>query len=135
MGKNNQSNKHKSIHKNIQSLNESRTGGQIALKGYSYQMFYHRPFGKGDEKGDEKAIKKYKIIMRAEAALRIIEDNPIIPVNELASALNVTRKQTENALKRLKEDGRIHRERSDCKGKWIIRRVDLNNNTQEYING
>ena len=79
-------------------------------------MLYHRPFGKGDEK----AIKKDKIIMRAEAALRIIEDNPIITVNELASALNVARKQTENALKRLKEDGRIHRERSACKGKWII---------------
>lgn len=80
----------------------------------------HRLFGKGDEKGDEKAIKKDKIIMRAEAALRIIEDNPIITVNELASALNVTRKQAENALKLLKEDGRIHREGSARKGRWII---------------
>ena len=94
----------------------------------------HRLIEKGDKKGDEKAIKKDKIIMRAEAALRIIADNPKITVNELASTLNVTRKQAENALKRLKEDGRIHREGSARKGKWIISRADLKNNTQEYSN-
>lgn len=40
MGKKNQRNKHNKIHTNIQSLNEARTGGQIALRGYSYQMLY-----------------------------------------------------------------------------------------------
>ena len=40
MGKKNQRNKHNKNHTNIQSLNEARTGGQIALRGYSYQMLY-----------------------------------------------------------------------------------------------
>ena len=81
----------------------------------------HRIFEKGDEKGDEKKLKKEdEIIERVEVALKVVAANPNITVNELASELNVTRKQAENALKRLKEDGRIHREGSARKGKWII---------------
>lgn len=76
---------------------------------------------KGDKKGDKKAMKKEdEIKARADAALKAITANPQITVNELASALSVSRKQTENALKRLKESGRIHREGSARNGKWII---------------
>ena len=81
----------------------------------------HRLLEKGDEKGDEKKIKKEdEIKERVEVALKIVATDPKITVNELASAMNVTRKQAENALKRLKKDGRIHREGSARKGKWII---------------
>lgn len=81
----------------------------------------HRLLEKGDEKGDEKKIKKEdEIRERVEVALKIVATDPKITVNELASAMNVTRKQAENALKRLKKDGRIHREGSARKGKWII---------------
>ena len=76
---------------------------------------------KGDKKGDENAMKKEdEIKARADAALKAITANPQITVNELASTLSVSRKQTENALKRLKESGRIHREGSARNGKWII---------------
>ena len=52
---------------------------------------------KGDKKGDEKAMKKEdEIKARADAALKAITANPQITVNELASELNVSRKQTEN---------------------------------------
>ena len=64
--------------------------------------------------------KEDEIKARADAALKAITANPQITVNELASALSVSRKQTENALKRLKESGRIHREGSARNGKWII---------------
>ena len=84
-------------------------------------MIFIAFFEKGDEKGDEKKIKKEdEIKERVEVALKIVATDPKITVNELASAMNVTRKQAENALKRLKKDGRIHREGPARKGKWII---------------
>ena len=36
-----------------------------------------------------------------------------------ADLLNITQKQTENAIKRLKETKRIHREGNAHNGKWI----------------
>lgn len=77
----------------------------------------HRLFEKGDEK---KMKKEDEIKERVEVALKLVATDPKITVSELASAMNVTRKQAENALKRLKDDGRIHREGSARKGKWII---------------
>ena len=58
--------------------------------------------------------------MRIEAAYNLIKENPVITVLELATSLNATKKQTENVIKRLKEDGRIRREGSSRNGKWII---------------
>lgn len=40
MRKKKQGKEQKKNHTSIQSLNEARTGGQVALKGYSYQMLY-----------------------------------------------------------------------------------------------
>lgn len=73
------------------------------------------------EKGDEKEMKKGdEIASRVEKTLEIITNNPQITINELALALQSTKKQAETAINRLKETGRIHREGSARNGKWII---------------
>jgi predicted HTH transcriptional regulator len=88
----------------------------LTLKNMNYRLSE-----KGDKKGDEKAMKKGdEIAMRIEAAYNLIKENPVITVLELATSLNATKKQTENVIKRLKEDGRIRREGSSRNGKWII---------------
>lgn len=73
------------------------------------------------EKGDEKEMKKGdEIASRVEKTLEIITNNPQITINELALALQSTKKQAETAINRLKETGRIHREGSARNGKWIV---------------
>ena len=49
-----------------------------------------------------------------------ISENPNITIKGLVSLLNITKKQVESAIKKLKEDKRIHRSGSDRSGKWII---------------
>lgn len=65
------------------------------------------------KKGDE-------IAARIEKVLSVLMENPEITVNELALLLDITRKQAESALKKLKESGKIKRDGSARNGKWII---------------
>lgn len=68
---------------------------------------------KGDKKGDE-------IAERIERVFSAIANNPEITVKELEDLLNISKKQTENAIKQLKEANRIHRNGSARNGKWIV---------------
>lgn len=65
------------------------------------------------KKGDE-------IAARLEKVLSVLIENPEITVNEIALLLNITKKQAESALKKLKESDRIKRDGSARNGKWII---------------
>ena len=88
----------------------------LTLKNLNYPLS-----GKGDEKGDKKAMKKGdEIEARVEAAYAAIIADPTITVRALSMQLQATQKQTELALKRLKESGRIRREGTARGGKWIV---------------
>ena len=61
-----------------------------------------------------------EIAERIERVFAAISDDPEITVKELSSMLNITQKQTENAIKQLKGSKRIHREGTARNGKWIV---------------
>ncbi len=95
----------------------SENGGFfLTLKNLNYRLSQ-----KGDKKGDKKAMKKSdEIAERTELVFAAISEKPDITVKELVSQLGITQKQTENALKKLKESNRIHREGNTRSGKWVI---------------
>ncbi|WP_196231688.1 winged helix-turn-helix domain-containing protein [Ruminococcus albus] len=49
-----------------------------------------------------------------------ISENPNITINGLTSLLNISKKQVETFIKKLKDAGRIHRDGGDRYGKWVI---------------
>ena len=88
----------------------------LTLKNLNYRLSE-----KGDKKGDEKAMKKGdEIASRVEMVYSAICEDQEITVDALSTKLSITRKQTEKALKILKEAGRIHREGSSRSGHWVI---------------
>ena len=88
----------------------------LTLKNLNYRLS-----DKEEKKGEEKEkIGEDEIIERIEHVFSAISENPNITIKELVSLLNITKKQVESAIKKLKEDKRIHRSGSDRSGKWII---------------
>ena len=88
----------------------------LTLKNLNYHLSE-----KGDKKGDKKAMKKGdEIEARVEAAYAAITADPSITVKALSMQLQATQKQTELAIKRLKESGRIRREGTARGGKWVF---------------
>lgn len=77
----------------------------------------HALFSEGHEKGHEKG---HDVNARAEAALRIIHENPCVKLADIASSLGITLKQARLAIDLLKSTNRIQREGSARNGKWII---------------
>lgn len=73
----------------------------------------HALFSEGHEKGHD-------VNARAEAALRIIYENPCVKLTDIASSLGITLKQVRLAIDLLKSTNRIQREGSARNGKWII---------------
>ena len=68
---------------------------------------------KGEEKREE-------ITDRTEQVFKAISSNPNITLSDLCGLLNISKKQAENSINKLRDKNRIHREGSDRNGKWII---------------
>ena len=68
---------------------------------------------KGEEKREE-------ITDRTEQVFKAISSNPNITLRDLCGLLNISKKQAENSINKLRDKNRIHREGSDRNGKWII---------------
>ena len=76
---------------------------------------------KGDKKGDKKGLKKNdEILQRMDAVLLLISSKNDITIPEIMTSLNITKKQTEIAIKKLKETGRIQRKGESNGGYWEI---------------
>ncbi|MBE6864776.1 MAG: MarR family transcriptional regulator [Ruminococcus flavefaciens] len=54
-----------------------------------------------------------------ELVFEAISENPDITIKELSTLLNISKKQVETAINKLKDAKRIHRDGSDHDGKWI----------------
>ena len=88
----------------------------LTLKNMNYRLSR-----KGDKKGDEKATKKGdEISARVERVFTAICEDPLITVDALSDKVSATKKQTENAIKILKNRGRIHREGASRGGHWVV---------------
>lgn len=71
-------------------------------------------------KGEDKPKKREDIIReRMELVFEAISENPDITIKELSTLLNISKKQVETAINKLKDAKRIHRDGSDHDGKWI----------------
>ena len=77
-------------------------------------------FAEGAKKGAKKSAKSKEIEQRVEAVYTEICKNPSVKNIELESLVGATKHQIETALKSLQKTGRIHREDSNRKGRWII---------------
>ena len=81
-----------------------------------HQGFKKEP--KRSRKGAEKEPKKGA--EREQAIVELLMQNPKITQMEMAEKLDLTRKQVQNVIKGLQEDGIIEREGSNRNGKWIV---------------
>lgn len=72
------------------------------------------------EKGSKKGSKKAEIERRVEEVYEAIKSNPNIKSKELENMLNATKKQIQDALKKLQDSNRIQRENGNRKGKWNV---------------
>lgn len=73
------------------------------------------------ENGEEKEKKKgEEMAERMEQVLLLISDEPECTLHDISSRLNISKKQAETVIKKLKDTNRIHRDGSDRNGKWII---------------
>lgn len=83
---------------------------------------------KGDKKGDKKGLKKNdEILQRMDAVLLLISSKNDITIPEIMTSLNITKKQTEIAIKKLKETGRIQRKGESNGGHWEINNPQKSN--------
>ena len=73
---------------------------------------------KRSQKGAEREPKKGA--EREQAIMELLIQNPHITQLEMAEKLELTRKQVQNVIKGLQEDGIIEREGSNRNGKWIV---------------
>lgn len=92
----------------------------LTLKNLNYLLS-----GKGDDKemikGDDREIIGDDVLSdRIERVFSAISNDPKISVTGIAALLNISKKQTETAIKKLKEANRIHREGNTRSGKWVI---------------
>lgn len=57
---------------------------------------------------------------REKAIVELLIENPKMTQMEMAEKLDLTRKQVQNVIKELQEDGIIEREGSNRNGRWIV---------------
>ena len=82
------------------------------------RIYVHKEFlGKEAEKELKKELKK-------EAILEKLLENPKTTQNMLAEQLELSRKQVQNYIKELQEEGRLVREGAKRNGRWVV--VDMN---------
>ena len=88
----------------------------LTLKNLNYRLSEKEKI-----KGEDREKKREDIIReRVELVFNATSENPDITIKELSSLLNISKKQAETAIKKLKDANRIHRDGSDHDGKWII---------------
>ena len=76
---------------------------------------------KGAKKGAKTGAKKSEeVAERVEKVYAAICNNPYVKNSELEVLVGASKRQIENAVKALRDEGRIHREDNNRKGKWII---------------
>lgn len=72
------------------------------------------------EKWDVRDIVRDKFGISSGQIVELIRDNPHITLDEIASALSVTRRSIEKKIKELRDAGYIKREGSNKTGRWVI---------------
>jgi len=72
------------------------------------------------QKGAKKGAKAEEIQKRVALVYQAICANPKVKNTELESIVGASKRQIENAIKILKQEGKIHRDKENRKGKWII---------------
>ncbi len=72
------------------------------------------------QKGAKKGAKAEEIQKRVALVYQAICANPKVKNTELESIVGASKRQIENAIKILKQEGKIHRDKEKRKGKWII---------------
>lgn len=68
----------------------------------------------------QKGAKAEEIQKRVALVYQAICANPKVKNTELESIVGASKRQIENAIKILKQEGKIHRDKENRKGKWII---------------
>ncbi len=68
----------------------------------------------------QKGSKAEEIQKRVALVYQAICANPKVKNTELESIVGASKRQIENAIKILKQEGKIHRDKENRKGKWII---------------
>ena len=91
----------------------------LTLKNLNYRLSEKEKI-KEKIKGEDTEKKKDRIVERTELVYSAISDNPDVTIKELCLLLDITKKQAETAIKKLKDTNRIHRTGNDRYGKWII---------------
>ena len=66
-------------------------------------------------------FKTDEIERRKETILQLMRENSFITMNEMAEKLGISRGMTESTVKDLKKEGRLVREGSTKRGKWIVK--------------
>lgn len=91
------------------------------------RLFVHEGFGdnsdeepKRSQKGAKKEPKKGAEIKQN--ILDKLAENPTMTQTKLMEEFALSRKQIQNAVRELREDGLLEREGSNRKGKWIVRK-------------
>ena len=93
----------------------------LTLKNLNYRLS-EKGDKKGDKKGDSKAIKKGdEIARRVEDVYELIASDNTISIPEIMEKLSITKKQTETAIRKLKESGRLSREGKTSGGRWVTK--------------
>ena len=93
----------------------------LTLKNLNYRLS-EKGDKKGDKKGDSKAIKKGdEIARRVEDVYELIVSDNTISIPEIMEKLSITKKQTETAIRKLKESGRLSREGKTSGGRWVTK--------------
>lgn len=72
------------------------------------------------EEWDVRDIVRDKFGISSGQIVELIRDNPHITLDEIASALSVTRRSIEKKIKELRDAGYIKREGSNKTGRWVI---------------
>ena len=85
----------------------------LTLKNLSHRLSENEKI-----KGEDKPKKREDVIReRMELVFEAISENPDITIKELSTLLNISKKQVETAINKLKDAKRIHRDGSDHDGK------------------
>lgn len=82
------------------------------------RFFIHEGFA-SDSSQEPK--RRQKGAERKHKILEILADNPLTTQSQLMEELNITRKQIQNEIKKLQEEGLLEREGSNRKGYWVVK--------------
>ena len=106
---------HEAFLKNNETINEIKNEKEPkkSRKGAEKEL-------KKSQKGAKKEPKKGAEIKQN--ILDKLAENPTMTQTKLMEEFALSRKQIQNAVRELREDGLLEREGSNRKGKWIVRK-------------